>query len=87
MHDRIKRDGVRYNFKDIFIHPNFTALQYHDTSDVAIVKTAKRIMFSDIVKPICLPSDHSKNYFLCNFVFVLLVLDENSKIKNVLPFP
>lgn len=62
-HDRIKRDGLRYDFMDILINPNFTALQFHDTSDIAIMKTTKRIMFSDVVKPICLPPDNSKEYF------------------------
>lgn len=62
MHDRIKRDGIRYDFKDIFIHPNFTALQYHDTSDIAIMKTTKPIIFSDVIKPICLPQDDSYWY-------------------------
>lgn len=63
MHDRIKRDGIRYDFADIFIHPNFTALQYHDTSDIAIMKTTKAIIFSDFIAPICLPLDNSKYCF------------------------
>lgn len=63
MHDRIKRDGTRYDFIDIFIHPNFTALQYHDTSDIAIMKTNKPIIFTENVKPICLPRDNSKKNF------------------------
>lgn len=55
MHDRISYDGIRYDFSDILIHPNFTALQFYDTSDVAIMKTDRPIIFSDKVRPICLP--------------------------------
>lgn len=82
MHDRIKRDGTRYDFMDIFIHPNFTALQYHDTSDIAIMKTKKPIMFSDVVKPICLPRDNSK-YCVSRLVIDELINSFNIFVKLV----
>lgn len=55
MHDRLKRDGIRYDFIDILVHPKFTPLQFHDTSDLAILKVDRPIIFSDRIKPICLP--------------------------------
>lgn len=62
MHDRIRRDGYRYNFIDILIHPDFTPLEFYDTADVAILKTHHPIIFSDKVRPICLPLVRGNTY-------------------------
>lgn len=85
MHDRIKRDGTRYDFMDIFIHPNFTALQYHDTSDIAIIKTDKRIHFTETVRPICLPRDDSKNslYFVDHEALIGQFVKSKKKINFI----
>lgn len=62
MHDRILRNGVRYDFVEVFLHPNFKALEFHDTSDIAIVQVDRPIVFSYRIIPVCLPQSETNNY-------------------------
>lgn len=62
MHDRILRNGLRYDFVDVFLNPNFKSLEFHDTSDIAIVQVDRPIAFSYRVTPICLPHSESSVY-------------------------
>lgn len=47
-------DGTQMNIETITIHPSFDLK--HVLNDIAILKTAEKIIFSDFVKPISLPT-------------------------------
>lgn len=40
----------------IKIHPNYNAMHRTYDSDIALVRTSKRVIFTDYIQPICLPS-------------------------------
>lgn len=62
LHDRIRQNGIRFDFMEIYLHPHFKPLQFHDTSDIAIGRVDRAIVFSQKISPICLPFSNEKQY-------------------------
>jgi hypothetical protein len=56
MHDSQLQDGIPYKIADYQLHPKFTNYSIYDDYDMAIVAVDRSIVFSENIKPVCLPS-------------------------------
>lgn len=57
MHDRLGSSHPILYATNGVKHPSFTSNAVRDVNDIAVLTLGKKIKFSDIVRPICLPSE------------------------------
>ncbi|CAG9133503.1 unnamed protein product [Plutella xylostella] len=55
MHDRLDRNHQVVRIKYGLKHPNFRSNAVRDINDIAVLTLNRRVQFSDVVRPICLP--------------------------------
>lgn len=53
---RLSRGGVHIELDKIVAHKGFDYFQEHGKYDVAVIRTANEIVFSDLIQPIALPT-------------------------------
>lgn len=56
-HDlRNLEDGVLVDVRHVYLHEDFNSDEMHDINDIAVIKLASPVEFTDNIKPICLPT-------------------------------
>jgi hypothetical protein len=50
-------DWTERKIEDIYVHPDFDISSEAAYNDAAVLKLSEAVIFSDIVRPICLPKD------------------------------
>lgn len=62
MHSSQLLEGQLHTVAECLIHPDFEELEHYDLVDVAVLKTKSAIVFSDTVRPVCLPATSTLRY-------------------------
>lgn len=62
MHSNSVREGQLLTVAESRLHPEFQELENYDIVDVAILRTKQLIVFSDTVRPVCLPQSQALRY-------------------------
>lgn len=63
MHDRLDPKQSIFYLSNGVKHPKFTSNAVRDINDIAVLTLEKKIVFSNKVRPICLPSEGKLKFF------------------------
>ncbi|GLV32017.1 tracheal-prostasin [Carabus blaptoides fortunei] len=58
-HNRRAHDGIELPIRRMILHKEFYSHKTHDETDIALIKLAEPIEFSNIVTPVCLPKEQA----------------------------